>query len=64
MPHCFKMPQTPKTRANFIFLRYPGFRGFAAPPWAIILSPRFAGLKIPLAYGSQSILQLPIYRAA
>ena len=31
-------------------------------PWAIILSPRFAGLRIPLAYGSQTIRQLPIYR--
>ena len=53
----------PSLRAQFHFFTIPKAAPLRGLPWAIILSPRFAGLKIPLAYGSQTPLQLPIYRA-
>ena len=53
----------PSLRAQFHFFTIPKAAPLRGLPWAIILSPRFAGLKIPLAYGSQTNLQLPIYRA-
>ena len=50
------------------FVYTQGYAADAAPPWAITLSPRVAGLRIPLAYARKisppSPLQLPIYRAA
>ena len=129
--YCFKMPQTPKTRAhndselpssrlaalacsavagrfatvlgasrlrllrphrrpylsayaasltlrrsglNFLFLRHPGFHGsrlrccaapprqVAAPPPGYYIAP-LRGSEFGFAYGSQSVLQIPIYSA-
>ena len=52
----------PSLRAQFHFFTIPKAAPLRGLPWAIVLSPRFSGLRIPLAYGSQTVLQIPIYR--
>ena len=60
---CCRPPQLRFVGLQYLFFAYTqGYAADAAPPWAITLSPRVAGLRIPLAYGSQTNLQLPIYR--
>ena len=54
------------------FVYTQGYAAVAAPPWAITLSPRFAGLRVPLpssllrsyAVAGAYARQIPIYRAA
>ena len=47
---CCRPPQLRCVGLQYLFFVYTqGYAADAAPPWAITLSPRVAGLRIPLA---------------
>ena len=53
--YCCRPPQPASSDSNIFFVYTQSYAASAAPLWAIMLSPRFTGLKIPLTFGSPPV---------